>query len=47
MITDLERNDLGAVCEYGSVEVQEMMEIELYSHVMHIVSSVSGTLKPS
>jgi anthranilate synthase component 1 len=45
MLVDLGRNDLGRVCEYGSVEVQEMMEIELYSHVMHIVSSVSGTLR--
>ncbi|HEY3864881.1 MAG TPA: anthranilate synthase component I [Solirubrobacteraceae bacterium] len=44
MLVDLGRNDLGRVCEYGSVEVEEMMEIELYSHVMHIVSSVSGTL---
>ena len=47
MLVDLGRNDLGRVCEYGSVEVQEMMEIELYSHVMHIVSSVSGTLRES
>jgi anthranilate synthase component 1 len=45
MLVDLGRNDLGRVCEYGSVEVEEMMEIELYSHVMHIVSSVSGTLR--
>jgi anthranilate synthase component I len=44
MLVDLGRNDLGRVCEYGSVEVDELMEIELYSHVMHIVSSVSGTL---
>ena len=47
MLVDLGRNDFGRVCEYGSVEVQEMMEIELYSHVMHIVSSVSGTLRES
>jgi anthranilate synthase component 1 len=45
MLVDLGRNDLGRVCEYGSVKVDEMMEIELYSHVMHIVSSVSGTLR--
>jgi anthranilate synthase component 1 len=44
MLVDLGRNDLGRVCEYGSVNVDELMEIELYSHVMHIVSSVSGTL---
>ncbi len=45
MLVDLGRNDLGRVCEYGSVVVDELMEIELYSHVMHIVSSVSGTLR--
>jgi anthranilate synthase component I len=45
MMVDLGRNDLGRVCEYGSVTVDEMMEVELYSHVMHIVSSVSGTLR--
>jgi anthranilate synthase component 1 len=45
MMVDLGRNDLGRVCEYGSVKVDEMMEIESYSHVMHIVSSVSGTLR--
>jgi anthranilate synthase component 1 len=45
MLVDLGRNDLGRVCEYGSVRVEEMMEIEYYSHVMHIVSSVSGTLR--
>jgi anthranilate synthase component 1 len=45
MLVDLGRNDLGRVCEYGSVTVDEMMEIEAYSHVMHIVSSVSGTLR--
>jgi anthranilate synthase component I len=44
MLVDLGRNDLGRVCEYGSVHVDELMEIEYYSHVMHIVSSVSGTL---
>jgi len=45
MLVDLGRNDLGRVCEYGTVEVDELMEIETYSHVMHIVSSVSGTLR--
>jgi anthranilate synthase component 1 len=45
MLVDLGRNDLGRVCEYGSVTVDELMEIEIYSHVVHIVSSVSGTLR--
>src|SRR5271165_3182433 len=45
MLVDLGRNDLGRVCEYGTVTVDELMEIEAYSHVMHIVSSVSGTLR--
>ncbi|WP_245805934.1 aminodeoxychorismate synthase, component I [Bacillus alkalicellulosilyticus] len=44
MLVDLERNDLGRVCEYGTVEVDELMVIEKYSHVMHIVSNVKGTL---
>jgi anthranilate synthase component 1 len=45
MLVDLGRNDLGRVCDYGTVVVDELMEIEAYSHVMHIVSSVSGTLR--
>ncbi|MFB4165030.1 anthranilate synthase component I family protein [Alteribacillus sp. JSM 102045] len=44
MLVDLERNDLGKVCTYGSVEVDELMVIERYSHVMHIVSNVKGKL---
>jgi anthranilate synthase component 1 len=45
MMVDLGRNDLGRVCEYGTVEVEEFMAIEHYSHVMHIVSSVVGQLR--
>lgn len=47
MLVDLERNDLGKVCEYGTVEVNEFMVIEKYSHVMHIVSNVQGELETS
>lgn len=46
MLVDLERNDLGKVAQYGSVEVDEFMVIEKYSHVMHIVSNVRGTVAP-
>ncbi len=46
MLVDLGRNDLGRVCVPGTVQVDELMGIELYSHVMHMVSSVSGTLAP-
>lgn len=46
MLVDLERNDLGKVSVYGSVKVDEFMVIERYSHVMHIVSNVIGTLRP-
>ncbi len=45
MLVDLERNDLGRVCEYNSVHVNEKMVIERYSHVMHIVSNVRGRLQ--
>ncbi len=44
MLVDLARNDLGRVCEYGSVQVKDLMIIERYSHVMHIVSQVEGKL---
>ncbi|MCH2174199.1 MAG: anthranilate synthase component I [Lentisphaeria bacterium] len=45
MLVDLARNDLGRVCEIGSVNVEDYMVIERYSHVMHIVSQVAGTVR--
>ncbi len=44
MLVDLARNDIGRVCDFGSVEVKELMVIERYSHVMHIVTQVEGKL---
>ncbi len=46
MLVDLGRNDLGRVCEYGTVHVPEFFIVERYSHVMHIVSHVEGMLRP-
>lgn len=45
MLVDLARNDLGRICRYGSVRVEELMALEEYSHVIHIVSNVVGTLR--
>jgi anthranilate synthase component 1 len=46
MLIDLERNDLGRICKPGTVEVDEMMALESYAHVHHIVSNVRGLLRP-
>ncbi len=46
MLVDLGRNDVGRVSEYGSVSVKELMTVERYSHVMHIVSAIEGRLRP-
>ena len=46
MLVDLARNDLGRVCDYGTVHVPEFMRIQTYSHVQHIVSRVTGCLRP-
>jgi anthranilate synthase component 1 len=45
MLVDLGRNDLGRVCRYGTVKVGELMRVEKYSHVMHLVSDVEGVLR--
>ncbi len=46
MLVDLGRNDLGRVCRYGSIRVEDLMVVERYSHVMHLVSSLRGRLRP-
>jgi len=46
MLVDLARNDVGRVAEYGSVEISDVMQVERYSHVMHITSNVHGKLRP-
>lgn len=46
MLVDLERNDLGRVCQWGTVKVNELLVLESYSHVIHLVSNIQGTLKP-
>lgn len=46
MLVDLGRNDLGRVCEFGTIQVRDFMQIERYSHVMHLVSRIQGVLRP-
>ncbi len=46
MLVDLERNDLGRVCQWGTVQVDELLTVEYYSHVMHLVSNVKGQMHP-
>jgi anthranilate synthase component 1 len=46
MLVDLGRNDIGRIANYGSVSVTDLMTVEKYSHVLHIVSQVEGTLPP-
>ena len=46
MLVDLARNDVGRVAEFGSVEPEEFMTLERYSHVMHLTSQVTGTIRP-
>src|SRR5260221_2505919 len=47
MLVDLGRNDLGRVSDYGSVKVRDLMFVERYSHVMHLVSALEGKLRPA
>ena len=46
MIVDLERNDLGRICEYGSIHAEKLLDIESYEHLNHVVSTVRGKLRP-
>lgn len=46
MLVDLERNDLGRVCDFKSIQVKELMKVKMYSHVMHLVSKITGRLRP-
>jgi anthranilate/para-aminobenzoate synthase component I len=46
MLVDLERNDLGKICRYGSVHVDSLMALEKYSHVIHLVSQIRGEIRP-